>query len=222
VPTAVGSRSRARSRSAGSRAVAAVGGARPARVARRAFGAEARSRSSRRSAGAEIAAAVADTRAHDLGALIGRNVVLAAANQPGQGAGAERPLADPVGRCRSRVRRHQVLLARASIYRAGGAETRVGAGRSSRCSRPRSGQADARAGHRGPPSRICKHAQTSSTASRLMRSSAPLRRAPPDPAAAVPDEGRADERQRRTETARARRSDRTPPRRRGTEATERR
>ena len=47
------------------------------------------------SAGAEIAAAVADTRAHDLGALIGRNVVLAAANQPDKVLAPSRPLADP-------------------------------------------------------------------------------------------------------------------------------
>ena len=36
-----------------------------------------------------------DTRAHDLGALLGRNLVLAAANQPDKVLAPSRPLADP-------------------------------------------------------------------------------------------------------------------------------
>jgi hypothetical protein len=44
---------------------------------------------------AAIAAAAAGTRAHDLGALIGRNVVLAAANRPDKVLAPNRPLVDP-------------------------------------------------------------------------------------------------------------------------------
>ena len=46
-------------------------------------------------AAAVLTAAAAETRAHDLGALFGRNVVLAAANQPDTVLAPKRPLVDP-------------------------------------------------------------------------------------------------------------------------------